>query len=274
MCSGPVGLADTNSTSTARGRLGLEPAPRAGRREDPGHGRLERRVRQPQVHEPGPRDLGRGDQRAVGTRADRLGERLGDVQRRPPQRPRELHREVGGEIAERRVRGPLDGDGRPLDPVLDRGQRPRPRRPRPTPGPRRRAPATGWRPGRRWTGRGWARIVSWGSRGKRHRSGSSAASRTLSPDPCRQAPIRPTTRRPWPSSRSSLPGPSGGRCALAPNRRRGSCRLGDNWSVRTSHSGFWQVLSQGRAWYVRQRGASRCAGIDSGSPRPGRDAQA
>ncbi len=172
--------------------VGLEPAPRARGREDPGHGRLERRVRQPQVHEPRPRDLGRGDQRAVGTRADRVGQRLGDVQRRPPQRPRELHREVGGEIAERRVRGTLDGDSGPLDSVLDRGQRPRPdgRVPRPGHGVAHLRP-DGGRGGAGLAGAGHGSSPG-GRAGKRHRSGSSAARRTQH-GPVPQAPIRPTT---------------------------------------------------------------------------------
>ena len=46
------------------------------------------------------------------------------------------------------------------------------------------------------------------------------------------------------------------------------CRLGDNSSVRASHAGFWLVLSQRRAWYVRQRGASRCAGMTLGPRDP------
>ena len=199
MCSGPVGLADTNSTLTRARLVGREPAPRAGRREDPGDGRLERRVRQPQVDEPGPRDLGRGDQRAVGSRADRLGERLGDVQRRAAQRPCELHREVGREVAERRVRraarrrrpgrsAPSSIAGRAPD--RDGGV------PRPVHGVADLRP-DGGRGGAGRPGLGTDRSPV-GSRGKRHRSGR-LARRTRGPG---HAPIARRRRRPSSRSRS------------------------------------------------------------------------
>ena len=115
-CSGPVGLADTNSTLTDRAGPPATTAPGRWVGEDRGDRRLECAVAKPQVEEPGWRDLGRGDRRAL-----RIGlgfgdqlrrERGADGQRRHAIRPGELHREVAGEVAVDRVGGSLDLDRR------------------------------------------------------------------------------------------------------------------------------------------------------------------
>ena len=49
--SGPVGLAETNSTFTPRGRIGRTRPHVVGRREDTADRLLERRVGQPEVDE-------------------------------------------------------------------------------------------------------------------------------------------------------------------------------------------------------------------------------
>ena len=72
--SGPVGLADTNSTLTERGRPAGDHSPGGRVGQDRGDRRLEGAVAKPQVEEAGRRDLGRGDRR------------------RPPDRPRPRRR--------------------------------------------------------------------------------------------------------------------------------------------------------------------------------------
>ena len=274
MCSGPVGLADTNSTSTAARLVGLEPAPasRAAART-PATVDLERRVREPQVHEPRAarprprRSARRRDPSRIASASasamssgDRRSGRASCIARLVARSPNAgfagRSMATAGRSTPSSIAGSApDSDGR-------------------VPGP-----GHGVAHLRPDGGRGGAGLAGAGhGSSPGGRAGSViVAGRFGAPNPARTRAAGsdpPDDARPWPSSRSSLPGPSGGRCALAPNWRSGSCRLGDNWSVRTSQSGFWQVLSQGRTWYVRLRGASRCAGIDSGSPRPGRDAQA
>ena len=103
MVSGPVGLADTNSTFTVRGELaGTWP-------QASGSARIASTVRasaaslKPQVDESGRRHLGALDRRGrtLGGRvADQLrGEDRRDLQRRLAIRPGELHREVRREVA-------------------------------------------------------------------------------------------------------------------------------------------------------------------------------
>ena len=169
-CSGPVGLADTNSTLTDRAGPAGDPAP--GRRvgEDRGDRRLEGAVAKPQVEEPGRRDLGRGDRRArrIGRGfGDHLGrERRADGERRHAVRPGELHREVAGEVPVDRVGGSLDLD-RGAHRVVRPGRQ-RAGRDRPIPGALDRRPDI--RTECRWScrlgdgirvGHGLASVVGW-----------------------------------------------------------------------------------------------------------------
>ena len=178
MCSGPVGFADTNSTSTRRGSTPAGSGPSRS-----GSARMRATIASyaasatRRLTNPGPRDVGRGDQVAVRTVAQRGGERLGDVEGRTAERSRELHREVGREVAEGRVRGPLDPDRRVA-----------PRRPRVADSApvstadaqarsRHRAPATGSWPAVWWlVGTGHGSMLLRRSRGERNHNVSHAAS--------------------------------------------------------------------------------------------------
>ena len=117
MWSGPVGLADTNSTLTERGRVGGDATPGGRIGEDRGDRRLERPVAQSDVEEPGRRHVGARDRRRgrVGRGfVCHLGrQRLRDGERRHAVRPGKLHREVAGEVAVDRVGGAFDLDRRP-----------------------------------------------------------------------------------------------------------------------------------------------------------------
>ena len=114
-CSGPVGLADTNSTLTERAGPADDPAPARRVGEDRLDGRLEGAVAQPEVEEAGRCDLGGGDRCgggiAVCLRGDLSGERRADGQRRHPVWASELHREVAREVPVGRVGWSLDLDG-------------------------------------------------------------------------------------------------------------------------------------------------------------------
>ena len=128
--SGPVGLADTNSTLTERGARSRPRGPTPS-----GSARIaaivasSACVAQAQVQEPGRRDLRRRDRRRVGI-ARGFGVQLGrerrrDRQRRHPVRTGELHRQVAGEVAVLRVGRALDLDRGPRGIVGDRRQRAR-----------------------------------------------------------------------------------------------------------------------------------------------------
>ena len=140
-------------------------APRLGRGEDPGHEPFVRLVGDAEVDEARPRDLGGRDEAGRSARAEGRRQRLRDVERGAPQRPRQLHREVRREVAERRdwpdARPRRRGGRR----IIDGGQRAARRRPGPRPRRPRHGPGHGWplgwlRDRRRWTRAGSPRAGS------------------------------------------------------------------------------------------------------------------
>ena len=102
-CSGPVGLADTNSTLTERAGPATTLPHAAGSARIAAMVDFERAVAEPQVEEAWWRDLGRGDRCAVriafGFRGDLSGEGRADGEWRHPVRPGELHRQVAREVS-------------------------------------------------------------------------------------------------------------------------------------------------------------------------------
>ena len=227
MCSGPVGLADTNSTSTARGWSGWnrphEPgaartpatvdssAESASRRfTNPGRATSAEAISAPS----GPVRIASASASAMSS-GDRRSGRASCIARLVARSPnagfagrsmatpgRSTPSSIAGRAPDADGRVPGPGHG-----VADL---------RPD-GGRSGAGLAGAGHGSSPGGRAGSVIVA----------GWIAARRTLSgPVPTVSDP--PDDGRPWPSSRSAQPGPSGGCCALAPNRRGGSCRLGDN----------------------------------------------
>ena len=127
--SGPVGLADTNSTFTERVRVAATRPHAVGVGEDRRDRGFERPIPQAQVQEPGRRDLRRRD-RGRGGIARGFGVQLGrerrrDRQGRHPVRTSEPHRQVAGEVAVHRIGRALDLDRRQRGIVGDRRQRAR-----------------------------------------------------------------------------------------------------------------------------------------------------
>ena len=111
--SGPVGLADTNSTFTDRGRIGATRPTAPGPRRMPSIVSSRTRSDRRRLMNPGRGDV-RGRDRAVRLGLPRrtgVGDRLGDGERRPAQRAGQLHRQVRGESPCSAGR-PLDLDGR------------------------------------------------------------------------------------------------------------------------------------------------------------------
>ena len=259
MCSGPVGLADTNSTSTARGWSGWN------RPHRPGAARM-----RPTVASNAASASRRFTNPGRATSAEAISAPSGPCgsRRRAPRRCPAATAAAAARAASRgwwrgrrtpgsrAARSPTAGRSTPSSIAGSAPDRTAASQARATASRTCDRMAAG--AALDWPGLGTDRLLGV-ARGSVIVAGRVRRAEPC-PDPCRGLRSARRRTRPRPSSRSSLPGPSGGRCALAPNRRSGSCRLGDNWSVRTSQSGFWQVLSQGRAWYVRQRGASRCAG--------------
>jgi hypothetical protein len=122
---GRVGRHELDVDATLRDRDDRAPRVRLG--EDPIDDRFQRRGAQPDVDEPGSRDLRRLDRRRGSARrgvADEFrGKERGDLQRRLAIGPRQLHCEVRREIAVRGIRRMLDLDRRPPDVVSERGDR-------------------------------------------------------------------------------------------------------------------------------------------------------
>ena len=115
--SGPVGLAETNSTLTLRGRIGATRPHVAGDARIASTVASSARSARWRLMNPGGGHGRRRDRAAAGCRivaAERRHDGLGDRQRRAAQRPGQLHREVRRQVAVLGLRRPRHVD-RPGD---------------------------------------------------------------------------------------------------------------------------------------------------------------